>query len=348
MKTLFAFLLCFCLAAPLPAQKRKNKKKDEEPKPQVLPVLPDLPEALTAETGRLTFYVSPLSDKGLLSQQVRDALKALIGSSRGGTIIKLRAFVAGSGDLRRVREIVTEEFTDRKLSLPIVSTLQAGVLPMVGAQVVIESTVADKKVVNPNGVALFSGIPRKDPAAAVAELQQAAKRAGVQEMSSVTCFLSSIADAAVVRGSLSAAFPGAALNLIQPQRLGIEQQTNCEGVGRLGTTPPQPVSITKEAALMNTPRLVFTTVQLVFRDQDSDFQLAVQRLAKTLSTQQVTMKDVVWIGAYSLTRQNAAKADGATSGAFDPGHLPASTSLLFEGLPSTDATAAVEVIAARN
>ena len=35
------------------------------------------PATVTAETSRLVFQVSPLSTKGLLSQQVRDALKAL-------------------------------------------------------------------------------------------------------------------------------------------------------------------------------------------------------------------------------------------------------------------------------
>ena len=343
MKILFVFLLCLCLAAPAAAQKRKNKKQDEEPKPQVLAVLPDLPEAITVETARLTFSVSPLSDKGLLSQQVRDGLKAIISASRGGTIVKLRAFVAGSGDLRRVKEIVADEFTDRKLALPVVSTIQAGALPMVGAQVVIESTVTDRKAVNQNGLALFSGAAQRDAASAIAQLRHAASVAGVKEMLRVTCFLSSLNEVSAARSGLAAAFPGAALNLIQPQRLGLESQTACEGVGRLSSAPSQPVDVTKDAALINTTKLILTETRLIFRDQDSDFQLALQRLSKTLAAQQVGMLDVVWLGAYSLTRQNAARVETT----FSKGNA-AGTSLLFEGLPSTDATAAVEVIAARN
>src|SRR5258706_14652493 len=97
--------LCLLLAAGLLAQKRKSKNPEVEPRPQVLEVLPDPPDAVSAETGRLSFQVSPLSSNGLLSQQVRDALKAIMRANHGGAIVKIRAFVAGSGDLRRIKEI---------------------------------------------------------------------------------------------------------------------------------------------------------------------------------------------------------------------------------------------------
>ena len=100
--------------------------------------------------------MSPLSAKGLLSQQTRDALNALLHKNHG-TIIKLRAFVAGSGDLRRVGEIAGEIFTEKHEPLPVISVVQVGALPLTGAQVVIESIEADRKVVNPQGVAFFSG-----------------------------------------------------------------------------------------------------------------------------------------------------------------------------------------------
>src|SRR5215471_11916775 len=99
-RRLVVLALSALLACGLWAQKRKNKK-DEEPPTQVLPPLPEPPEAVAAETGRLSFQVSPLSAKGLLSQQVRDALKAVLRDNHGVPIAKLRAFVAGSGDLRR-------------------------------------------------------------------------------------------------------------------------------------------------------------------------------------------------------------------------------------------------------
>ena len=107
MRRLLIPLLCLLLVPGLHAQKRKPKK-EVEPKPQVLEVLPEPPEAVTVETARLTFQVSPLSSEGLLSRQVRDALRALLRNSHGATIVKIRAFVAGSGDLRRIKEIVSK------------------------------------------------------------------------------------------------------------------------------------------------------------------------------------------------------------------------------------------------
>src|SRR5580704_16435212 len=89
------------------------KKKKPEEITQTLELPKDPPANVTAETSRLVFHVSPLSGKGLLSAQVRDALKALLKSSGGATIVKLRAFVAGSGDLRRVSFINSEITTEK-------------------------------------------------------------------------------------------------------------------------------------------------------------------------------------------------------------------------------------------
>ena len=106
--------------------------------------------------------LSPLSNKGLLSQQVRDALKALLRDNHGAQIVKLRAFVAGSGDLRRVQTIMVEEFTERKLTLPALSTIQVGALPLTGAQVVIEATQVERREVNPGGLVFLAGFATKD------------------------------------------------------------------------------------------------------------------------------------------------------------------------------------------
>src|SRR6185312_4365752 len=158
MRLFLILLLCGALALSLLAQKSKKKKPDVEPRPQALEIIPDPPDAVMAEPGRLSFQVSPLSDKGLLSQQVHDALKALARQNHGVPFVKLRAFVAGSGDLRRVKDIVAEDLTDKKQTLPAVSTIQVGALPMPGAQVVIEAVSSDKKVVNPSGIAFVPAV----------------------------------------------------------------------------------------------------------------------------------------------------------------------------------------------
>ena len=115
---------------------------------------------MIAETAKLMFHVSPLSAKGLLTQQVHDALKALDRANGGATFIKLRAFVAGTGDMRRVATIVAEEFSAKKMPLPAVTTVQVGALPMDGAQVVIESISQeknDKKTLEPERPGVLFG-----------------------------------------------------------------------------------------------------------------------------------------------------------------------------------------------
>jgi enamine deaminase RidA (YjgF/YER057c/UK114 family) len=341
MRRLLIPLLCLLLASGLLAQKRKPKK-DVEPKPQALEVLPEPPDAVTVETGRLMFLVSPLSSEGLLSRQVREALKAVLRSSHGASIVKIKAYVAGSGDLRRIKEIVADEFTDHRLALPAVSTVQVGALPMVGAQVLIEVVAVEKKIVNPNGLAFVAASDAREP---IAKLQGSLSGAGVKpaDVLRLTCFLSSLEDAQSLRAAAAAAFPAAAANFVQMQRLGLEPQIQCAAVGRLASAPASPVVIQNGTALVNAPKLVFTATQLVFRDQDADFRLAYQRLGKALASQGAAMKDVAWTESYALTKPNAAKLDAVEHELLGQPH--AGTTLQIEGLPSTDATAAVELIA---
>jgi enamine deaminase RidA (YjgF/YER057c/UK114 family) len=347
MRPFLILLLCGALAASLPAQKPKKKKPDVEPRPQALEVIPDPPEAVIAEPGRLSFQVSPLSDKGLLSQQVHDALKALARLNHGAPIVKLRAFVAGSGDLRRVRDIVAEDLTDKKQPLPAVSTIQVGALPLPGAQVVIEAVSSEKKVVNPSGVAFAPGVQNATAAAAVAQMGSTMSSAGVKapDVLRITCFLSSLEDVEAARSAAAMAFPSAAANFVQMQRLGLERQVLCEGTARLTTAPASLPAAASGVALINSPKIVLTSTQLVFRDQDSDFRLAYQRLAKTMAPLGATFKDVFWTGNYALTLPNAAKIESLQWEFLDRASAPAHTSIQIEGLPSTDATAAIEFMA---
>ena len=134
----------------------QRKKKDEDVT-QTLQLPKELPSSVAGDTRRLTFYVTPLSGKGLLTPQIHEALKALSHQAGSDTVLKIRAFVAGSGDVRRVRDLVSEVFTDRKQPLPALTLVRlSGGLPMEGAQVVLEAVAASRKEVNPHGLALIS------------------------------------------------------------------------------------------------------------------------------------------------------------------------------------------------
>ncbi|MBV9501560.1 MAG: hypothetical protein JO138_19500, partial [Acidobacteriaceae bacterium] len=126
-----------------------QRKKTEEPKTQVLPLPPELPKALVTETEGLDFHISPLLRTGGLSAQIRRSLSDLIRDTHGETIIRLRAFVAGAGDARRIEAETANLFTERKLPLPVLSVLQIGALGQEAAQVVIEAVVATHRSVNP-------------------------------------------------------------------------------------------------------------------------------------------------------------------------------------------------------
>jgi enamine deaminase RidA (YjgF/YER057c/UK114 family) len=322
--------LAVAVASHAPAQK---KKKSDDQVTQTLPPLKDPPSAVMAETARLAFNVSPLSSKGLLSQQVRDALKTLLRDTHGAAIVKLRAFVAGSGDLRRVTAIVSETFTEHKLPLPAVSTIGVGALPMDGSQVVIESVAVEKRTLNPNGLAFYSGQAVKD----LRPIQGALR---------ATCFLSSLDDLEKVRVMVSIAFPGAAIDLVQTQRLGYDPADVCEAVARLDSAPAQPVVIQNGAALVNAPKIALSGLQMAFRDSDADLRLAFERLRRELEPLGVTYKDLFWSSTYTLTRPVEDKVRALERDYYDRARPPMGTMLLFEGLPSLDATMAVDVMAA--
>lgn len=328
-----AIILIVGLVVAAHASAQKGKKKTQEPVTQTLPVLKDPPGAVSAETAGLVFHVSPLSNKGLLSQQVRDALKALLRDTRGAAIVKLRAFVAGSGDMRRIPTIVSETFTEHKLNLPAVSTIEVGALPLEGAQVVIEGIAVEKKTVNPAGLAFYSAQPVKQLRPLTGALH-------------ATCFLSSLDDLAKVKEAVLAAFPGAAVNFVQSQRLGFEPQDVCEAVARLDRPPAQPIVFEHGVALVNTPKIVLSGAQMAFRDTDADLRLAFERLRKALEPLGTGYKDVFWSSAYPLTRPVEEKVRAMQQEFFDRSKPPAGTMLLFEGLPSLDATMAMDVIAA--
>ena len=47
----------------------------------------------------------------------------------------------------------------------------------------------------------------------------------------ITCFMSSLDDVQAARSAVATAFPAAAANFVQMQRLGLERQVLCEAVG---------------------------------------------------------------------------------------------------------------------
>ena len=179
--------------------------------------------------------MTPLSAKGLLSQQTRDALKSLLHSNHG-PIVKLRAFVAGSGDLRRVGEIAGEMFLEKHMPLPALTVAQVGALPLEGAQMVMEATEVDRK----DGESLRRRVSRRATGAergrVARQIEEHARGRwhGTLRRTLVTCFVSSLDDQRDTQPAMAASFPGAALDYVQMQRAPVMPAGVLRSHGALG------------------------------------------------------------------------------------------------------------------
>jgi enamine deaminase RidA (YjgF/YER057c/UK114 family) len=356
------FLACACCLAIAPylcAGKKPKPTKEEIT--QTLQLPKELPGAVTGETRRLTFHTTPLSARGLLSAQVRDALKTLTHDAGANPILHIRAFVAGSGDLRRVRDLVSEVFTDRHLPLPALSLIQAGGLPLEGAQVVLEAIAAAKKDVNPHGLVFFSAPESTsadplDPVAPLAARSLEALKRSIQAAGSepkdvvrVTCFLSSLENLDATRKLVEADYPRAALDYVQTQRSPSKALAACEAVARLHSDTGHSLSFRPAegepfAALVAAQHVVFTGTQVSYGYEVANSRLAFQRLIKVLEGAGVSGRAVAFAHHYPLAAPLATQVRTLRGEFFS---RSAGTLLLFEGLPGMDAGFAVDAIAVK-
>jgi enamine deaminase RidA (YjgF/YER057c/UK114 family) len=293
------------------------------------------------ETGRLVFHVSPLSAKGLLSQQTRDALKAILKMNGGDRIVHVRAFVAGSGDLRRVPQIVSEILTEKKMPLPSVSVVQGGALPLEAAQVVLEAVSVGKKEVNPGGLIFVEAQVEAQPAVANSPSaplpplldQSLARLAGRMQGAAalqVSCFVSDLTGASELSAAIAARFPAAVVDLVQTQRASSRTLAACEGIARAAGSGPA----------VKSPRLAFTGTQIAIGIEEQNARQAFQRLDRELAEAGVAASDIVSMSVYPLSLPIAELA-----GKVRPPQ-GALTMVPFEGVASIDSIFAVDAIAA--
>lgn len=325
-----------------------HKKKDDEPKPQVLPLPKELPRALAAEAANLRFLTTPLVKPGRLSIQIREVLSDLIKTTRGETIIKLRAFVAGAGDTRRVQEMVSDMFTDKKVPLPVLTIIQVGGLGEESG-VVVEAVVEARKPLNPNGLVFIGGQNGDSLSAAIQKMKDRMAMAGVSgpDVLRTTCFTGRLTDYEGMRSMLSSAFPNAALNLVQALRDPVDGRASCESISKFaGGEPANRPSIPADAhiSFVTAPQLIFTGLQLSFGTYLADADSALSRLSRDVGALHAEIRNAVWVNAFSLTPA-AASALEKTMSKFDLAPQ-ALTIQPVEGLPSLDAALGMEAILA--
>jgi hypothetical protein len=327
------------------SQAGQHSKKYEEPKSQVQPLPPEPPAALAVDTDTLDFHISPLLKSGGLASQIRTSLNELLRDTHGETIVKLRAFVAGTGDARRVQALVTDLFTERKLPLPVLSILQVGALGQEHAQVVIEAVVSTHKTVNPNGLAFLFGQQGATLDAAIRKLRSDTDAIGVapEHILTCTCFTGVISDYQTAVTSLHSLFPQAQPNFVQAVRDPVSQHTVCEATAQLSTPPPQgPVVLLDyaHATLVHSQQLIFTGLQLTFGGFLDDGETAFSRLTKTAKSVEA-VETPVQVDAFALDPRAASmlrRTDSLAPGAFNVQDI--------EGLQAIDATGGIEAVMA--
>lgn len=282
--------------------------------PDAPPGRTELPAATTGTANQLVFHTSPLLSKGLLSKQVEDAIKALDKANGNATFIKLRAFVAGTGDLRRVQSIVTELFTARKWPLPALTTVQVGSLLQENTQVVIEAVSEERRSVN-GGIAF---IPAAEGATAAEAVAVLAQRFGNTTPLRITCFADSLAEAEAARVAAAKQFPTTPGAFMQTTRYTLGTATTCEGVTTGNTAG----------------KLTFTGTQITFGEETSDLQLAFDRLEKAVAP--LNPATALMTNLYASSRAIADKARTLAP--------TSNTARFVEGLQTRDATLAVEAV----
>jgi enamine deaminase RidA (YjgF/YER057c/UK114 family) len=342
---LMSSLVVVAALAAAPAAGSKKHKGDQEQVTQALELPKELPQATVADADRVVFAVTPLRGDGLLSQQLREALHGLLRQDR--PLVKLRVFVAGSGDTRRVQTVVSELCTEKRAALPALTVVQVGELPREGAQVVVESITLDRKPVNPNGIAFVPAeseyvnqplqpvLPRLRRVLDRLRAALAAKGTGPGDVLSLTCYPTSLEEASAFREAAAGMYPNAALDFVQPLRAALDSGVTCEATGRIAA--PQAAS--------GPAQLVFTGAQLAFGTAAPDARLGFERLGKTLTQAGASYSGVAHAGVYSLSRSAGELAERTGRELFDSSKPPALTVLPVEGLPSLDASFAVDVVA---
>ncbi len=321
--------------------------------------------AVEAETARLVFGVSALPQQGDLADQVRQCLKGL-----QFPVIKLRAFVVGTDGIDRVRAAVEEEFKKRRLPMPALSVVIVGALPREGARMVLEAVSLAKNAVNPGGVAFVSGQPASADKLvplvlpliekSMKDLQTAHRAAGIEptDVQRVTCFVTSLQDIAEVERRVKGDFPRAALNFVQLQRTPARGIVECETIARLRTAVSEPLRFVNPEGLQKSPnyshvaligakRVVFSGQSFTLGLQDADARQAFEQLDQALKASGTSVKHVAMSSLYPVAQAGADLVRKIRFEFYDKTRPPASTLLLFEGLPVANASFAVDVVAVK-
>ena len=174
----------------------------------------------------------------------------------------------------------------------------------------------------------------------------------------VSCFLSSLDEVAAIRKQVEQEYPKTAADFVQTQRAPARSLAACEAVAKSRRSTGTPVHVmnpeglpveagASQIALVASPKVVLTGTQVSFGFEEKDARLAFQRVERVLQQAGVSMRDVAFAHFYPLAGGITVQVQKVRGEFFDPARPPASSLLLFEGLPSMNAGFAIDVVAVK-
>jgi enamine deaminase RidA (YjgF/YER057c/UK114 family) len=315
------------------------------------------PAAVVAESDKLEFHVVSAPWRGALPAQMRAALHELFQRSEGARIAKLRVFAGAQDDLSTVQQIVADTFRARKLPLPALSVLGVAAFPDQGQRVSLEAVAVAGRPLNQHGLAFLAGLATPAGDRTIGGLARVARAAGVptSNVLRISCFYESPEQLALVKRAVADTFPRAEVSFVLAHVADAARLVECEAVARLATPASEAVSHFNvpgtqpspnysHATLVSAPRLVLTGAQMAMGDSPADLRSAFDSLKQAVETLGGKLSDVLMANNYfvKLSARDALRA--VRPEYFGTENVPAATGVVFSGLPSPRAAAAIELV----
>ncbi len=359
---------CFTLLAFMAIPSHAQKPPKEE-KPQVLAPVPDAPGAVKIDTTRYGLLTVPLEERGLLSKQVEESLKALRRTIHKRRIARITAWVGGAGDVRRVSSSIREQLAEWRIPIPAITVIRVGALSRTSSRVALDVEVEEESSVNPHGLLFFAGERavstefrmdlKKDFGGVLGRLDTRLQAEGVEPEAVVgaRCFVSFSDDLTGLGESLQQRYPASKARVMQALRTSPDSFVNCELVARAAKPPNQPVEprieTLREGAApvttvirVNAPRLVLTSAQLCFRATDNDLALGFERLQNTLEEQGTKLSNAAHLSILAQSPQLGVRTEELGRKFLNTRFDPAIFRQTVEALPALDSTISLDAIVA--
>jgi enamine deaminase RidA (YjgF/YER057c/UK114 family) len=148
---------------------------------------------------------------------------------------------------------------------------------------------------------------------------------------------------------IAAKYPQAAIALVQPRREHVSSTVACEGIAKLAA-PVNRVAFVKDGetiigAAVSAPTVALTGTLVAYGYEDRNARVAFDRMNKVLEPVKASWKSVVEVRFYPLAASIVKQIGRVRVDFLDRDNTPAISMVPIEGLPSIDASFAMDAVA---